>query len=157
MSTKRLVDLALVVLAAILLVAGVTYWVAAAPGPPVAPDAIDLPPPSDVTEVAQLQEAVARRMSIVNGNLLYVTEILNAGEAGSWPLELEPEAAYSVDVLCAGEGFAEIQLPTGTQPALCQPDGYATSAALEGDGQAFVGVRQVEGDPLVVGIQVIRV
>jgi hypothetical protein len=157
MSTKRLVDVALIVLAAVLLAAGVAYWIAAAPGPPGAPDAIDLPPPEEVTEVAQLQEAVARRMSIVDGNLLYETVILYAQEENSWSVDLDPEAAYSVDVLCAGDGLAEIQLPNGTLPAVCQPDGYATSAALERDGQTFIGVRQVGGAPLVVGIQVVRV
>lgn len=141
MSTKRLVDAALVALVLVVLGAGAGYWIAAAP---------------ESSELRLLKNTVAQQLSYVEGNRLFETVTLAEQEEASWPVSLDPDVSYVIQVLCAGDGAVEIVLRGTLVPAICDPAGAPTQAPVADDGrQTMIAVRAVSGDPLVVAIQVV--
>lgn len=153
---NRLVDVALVVLTAGALAAGVGYWVSADPGPQPMPAPIvyaEEPPAQEEEPIVSARDAVAAGLPVVQGNLLHEQVVLEGGQEASWMVQMKAGEDYLIDIMCVGSGEVVLELPDAPMTALpC--DGSTGSTFMSAAGPTGITLRRIRGDQVAVGIRV---
>jgi hypothetical protein len=93
---------------AIAVVLGATYWVTDDPGPMSVPStsqaAADQPPTADPAVVTDPMRQVDTALSVVSGNLLRETGVLNRGDTQGYGAATEKGSTYIAEAVCVGGG-----------------------------------------------------
>jgi hypothetical protein len=154
MSTRRRVDVALVVLAAFLLGAGVAYWIAAAPAASPIRESPVAEPAEEALDLTQLEQRVADALTVSDRSVLTDTGRLEAGESRLYQLELEAGTSYTVEVVCAGQDAVSVELPSETVLVACEPDPSPQTYSFTGLFLHILNVVNQGHDPVAIGIGV---
>jgi hypothetical protein len=153
---------------AIAVAVGLTYWVTDDPGPMSVPStfqaaAPDQPPTADPAGVADAMQRVDTALSVVSGNLLRETGVLNRGDTQGYGVATEKGGTYIVEALCVagGPSLASIGLSydLGGDKVMWSDlacDGSVHASLITADGKTTIGMHTDADQPVTFAIRILQ-
>lgn len=150
---------------AIVVALGLTYWVSDDPGPMPSTSQVaapDRPPTPDSVAATDRMQHVDAALSVVSGNLLRESGVLNRGDTLGYGVGTEKSRTYVVEAVCVGGGtsLASIGLSyhLGGDKVLRYDlacDGSVHGSVIAAEGDTYIGVHSDANEPVTFAIRIL--